>query len=34
MVESDPAIFIPISLTFSARTNANQTRDIIDSKFE
>jgi dynein heavy chain len=34
MDELDPSAYIPISLAFSARTNANQTQDIIDSKFE
>jgi dynein heavy chain len=34
MNELDPSAYIPISFTFSSRTNANQTQDIIDPKFE
>ena len=29
-----PAEMVPVFLTFSARTSANQTQDIIDSKMD
>jgi len=34
MSSLDPQNFMPVFLTFSAQTNANQTQDIIDAKFE
>ena len=34
LTEGLPAEMVPVFLTFSARTSANQTQDIIDSKMD
>ncbi|OHT02341.1 Dynein heavy chain family protein [Tritrichomonas foetus] len=34
MASLDPNSFIPVLISFSAQTSANQTQDIIDAKFE